>query len=135
MKNKATYARFEDYLKKHDLKAVKRFDYKGVDVLIAEGGPFYYEYPRNDDERQSKNDFPTGFYETAYAIGLDDDIKFFQPILFDRFHDIQNYSEPARRQLRINSAIKTAKNVIDGNETYFVNFKKDSQNVKKVIQT
>lgn len=98
-------------LEKHFLirgvKAVKRFTYKGMTIFIGEGGPFE---PEND---QQKKEFPTGFFQSVYAIGKDDTPSFYQPLFFDRFHDIKTLTEAGRKQARINAAVKTGKQVVD----------------------
>jgi hypothetical protein len=113
---------FERYLCNNEHTPVKRLQYKGVEIYISEGGP----YP-------STSEFPTGFYETAYTLGLDDKIVFWQPLIFDALHDIKTLTLNGRRQARINSAVKTARSVIDGEADFLPNYKIDAQEVQKMI--
>lgn len=92
----------------HDVKPVERFDYKGFDVYISEGGPFHH--------RERKNEYPLGWYESAYAIGMNDKLLFYQVLEFESLHDIKSMSDNARRQGRINMAKQAAMEHLDRNE-------------------
>lgn len=95
-------AKLERHFQHHEHKPVERFQYKGMEVYLSEGGPFF----------DNKIEFPLGYYETAYAIGGGEKILFYMPLLFDYMHDIQ-MSNTARRDARIMAARNTALEHID----------------------
>lgn len=125
---------YEQYLIKQEHNAVKRFPYKDYQVYISEGGPYYIrDYPQPEQVQAELNIESAFWYETAYAIGRDDNIVFWQPIVFDGMHDIATLTLESRLQARINSAIKTAKEVINGEAMFLENYLKDAKDVKAMI--
>lgn len=101
---------FEKYVQKHNLFPEKRFQYKDMEVYLADGVILPSEYDHMND---LKKEFPLGFYETVYAIGKDEDILAFQPLLFDYLHDIKTLTTQGRKQGRLNAAIRMAKDFIN----------------------
>lgn len=95
--------KLEKHFRFNDIDPVKRFTYRDFDVYICEGGPYF-------DKR--KPEYPYGWYESAYALGKDGKPIFYQPIEFEMTHDLDQ-SDTARKEGRINAAIKAAKNHID----------------------
>lgn len=126
---------YENYLKKQEHNAVKRFRYKDKEVYISAGGPYYTsDYPSPGVVESDLNLKSTFWYEATYAIGHDDKIIFWQPLIFDGLHDIHSLSVDARQMARINAAIQTAKEVIDGTAMFLENYAKDSKDTKALIQ-
>lgn len=102
---------YENYLKRNKHRPVKRIQWRGVEIYLSEGGPFYPDEFPLENRAQVKDDFPLGFYEATYAVGVGDQIIFWQPLLFDRLHDAQ-YTDSSREQARVNAALKQAQEVI-----------------------
>jgi hypothetical protein len=90
--------KLEKHFQVNGIRPEKRFTYKGLDVYIAEGGP-YAEKGRL-------------WYESAWAIGKDGTPLLYQPLEFEFNHDL-NLTQESRRQARINAAVEQAKRVID----------------------
>lgn len=92
----------EKHLPNKQIRPVKKVDYKGLGILLAEGGPHY-----NDPE------FPIGYYESAFFLQRDEKVLFGQVLQFSMAHDI-HMSDSQRQEARINSALKLAQETIDG---------------------
>ena len=92
----------EKHFKLSEHKLVDKIEYRGFVIYLSEGGPFF-----ND-----KNEFPLGFYESAYAVRSADGI-FYRPLAFDYLHDIKDRSNESRRLGRIEAAKKAAMDHID----------------------
>jgi hypothetical protein len=90
--------KLEKHFQIHGIHPDHKFMYKGLDVYIAEGGPY------SENGRL--------WYESAWAIGKDNKPILYQPLEFEFTHDL-NLTQESRRQARINAAIKQAKRVID----------------------
>lgn len=95
--------KLEKFFTNHNARPIKRFPYREFEVYICEGGPYF----------DKNTEYPFGWYESAYALGMNDKVLFYQPLEFDYLHDIKEQSEAARKEGRINAAIKAAKNHID----------------------
>jgi hypothetical protein len=95
-------AKLERHFRHHEHNPVERFQYKGMEVFISEGGPYF----------DNKFEFPLGYYESAYAIGRGEKILFYMPLIFDYMHDI-SMTNDARLKARIMAAKNTAIEHID----------------------
>lgn len=95
--------KLEKHLNLHEHKAVDRFHYKGFEVYISEGGPYF----------EKSDEFPLGWYEGAYALGKNEKVMYYFSILFDVLHDAKEHTPEARRRGRINSTKRTAREHID----------------------
>jgi hypothetical protein len=95
-------AKLEKHFQHHEHNPVERFQYKDMEIFISEGGPYF----------DNKFEFPLGYYESAYAIGANETILFYMPLIFDYMHEIQMTND-ARRNARIMTARNTAIEHID----------------------
>ena len=92
----------EKHFKLQEHRLVDKITYRGYDIYITEGGPYF----------NNKSEFPFGFYEAAYAVRSADGI-FYQPLAFDYLHDIKERSDESRRLGRIEKAKESAMLHID----------------------
>lgn len=98
----------------HELQGAPRETYKGVDFVVAVGGPFEIHFPTNDLQRDLMREHPDGFYEYAWAV-LADEVPLIGGFnVIDKNHDIdQPWTEAAREKARYNAARNAAKWAID----------------------
>jgi hypothetical protein len=97
--------KFENFLKRNELRPADRFKYRGFEVFIGEGGPYHLPNP----------EFPDGWFEAVYMLIYRDPstgkrITGFQPMSFAINHDL---TMSDRRQARIEFARAAAKTHID----------------------
>lgn len=102
-------AQFEGYLRKNELQAAEKFEYRGFTVFLGEGGPFYKPNP----------DFKSGWYENVFMLFFRDpksgkQVITWLPGIFDINHDLNLGSKDARRKARIAKARVDAKMAVDG---------------------
>ena len=90
----------------HGLKPDERFSYRGFDVCVASS------YKTMEPHPVYPEDFPNGYYESAYAIMVGDRVKFEQPLIFKLDHD-NMWTEEARRKGRLDAAKAAAKSHVD----------------------
>lgn len=96
--------KLEKHFRFHGIEPIKRFNYRDFEVFISEGGPYF--------DKEMLGEFPTGWYESAYAIGKDEKAIGYRPLMFDFLHNM-DLTNASRKQARINSAIEAAKKHID----------------------
>ena len=102
--------RLENFVTRKDHRIVDRVDYKGVRVIITDGGPYY----------ERKQDYPLGFYETAYWLFKDELILGGQVLEFDALHDIKSHTDITRPIARANSARQAAIEMIEVSGIHYV---------------
>lgn len=95
------HQKIEKHFRVNEINPIEKFNYKGLDVYISEGGPYF-----------DNKEFPLGFYESAFAIGKGEKVLAYQPLLFDFTHNL-NLTDLGRRKARINSAKSAAKELIE----------------------
>lgn len=108
---------YEEYIKRNEQNRIGRIPYKGADILISEGGPYYInDYPV-EQRAELKDTFESeiGWYESTYAIWRGEEILVWQPLSFDFLHDTKTLTEQARVEGRINAAIEAGKQLVDNN--------------------
>lgn len=118
---KSMRSHYEDYIKRSEHNVHGRINYRGADILLSEGGPYYISDFPLEYQKGLKDTFEShiGFYEATYAIWKGEDILFWQPITFDFLHDTRHLTENARVEGRINSALELAKEMVDANQHLF----------------
>lgn len=101
---KATPRALEKWLQKNEHRAARMVTYKGHHIYLSEGGPYF-------DTRQLQ-EFPLGWYESAYAIGDGERVTCIQVLQFDKLHD-KDLTEESRAIGRVNSAKAAAINFLE----------------------
>lgn len=93
-----------------EFKAAPRESYRGVDYVVAVGGPFKVHGPEgmlSGVERKLKNDHPDGFYEFEWTIFRDEKPWIGGSNVIDKNHDVdKNWTEDMREEARFNAARK-----------------------------
>lgn len=93
----------EKFAGRKDHRIVEREDHNGVRIVITDGGPYY----------ERKQDYPLGFYETAFWLFKDENIICGQVLEFDALHDIKQYTDMTRPIARANAAKQAAIHMIE----------------------
>jgi len=99
----------------HQLKVMGKWSHKGIDVCIADGGPFHIHAPKNAEQAELQKDHPDGFYETCWTIMLDGKPWGESTLIFDRYHDHQKigFEDKDKQRARTESAKRAAFDFVD----------------------
>ena len=95
-------ARVEAHTRFYEMNPVGRFTYRGIDYCVGSGGP-YFDW---------KDEFPKGYYQTAYYIMSEDKMVICGDQQYEIGHD-QTALLTARETMRINACHKLAREFID----------------------
>lgn len=103
-------AMIEQHCRVHGTRVEERFEYRGLDVFLADGGPHFDSRGKvklSDMDKWMHD----GYYIAAYFIQRGRQV-FGQPLYFPINHDIM-LSDHDRKQSRLKAARFTAKQMVD----------------------
>jgi len=100
---------FEKFIRTKGLNPVQKIERPKATIFIAE----------TDYENDKPNEFPMGYYQTAYAIATrasEGKMDLMSYLEFDAFHDMdQGFTQAQKRNARINATIEEADEFIKKN--------------------
>lgn len=102
----------EAHHRAHELEPKGRFTYRGVDYVVAVGGPFRIDVPTTEVERRLREEHPHGYYEFSWALLRDEAPWVGGSNVIDAQHDLLRV-ESDRERARVNAARKDAEWAID----------------------
>jgi hypothetical protein len=114
------YAKLEKHHRVREHSPYAKLSYKGYEVALSDGGPY--------TDVRKVSEYPNGWYEASYTIFFGGHPLFESWLEFDGFHDL-NLTHDGRKKARINSAKKTAFQIIDDWESQ--GFQIDKQSLKR----